>query len=321
MTNQGGVKLVLVGDPAQLPEIDAGGLFAAFTRELPALRLTGNLRQREPWERAALDVLRDGDVLAALDSYDTAGRLHLTDDAPAARAAIVTDYLSARQTGGSVVMLTSRRVDARVLNTLTRQALAAAGGLGHRSLTVDTAGRRVEWRVGDEAVVTSNHYPLGLVNGSRGRLSRVGMDGVIVDTETGPIQVPRVLLEAGVLAYGYALTCHKAQGITVDVALLYASGSLTRESGYVGMSRGRNANHLYGTLDALLPETDPDLDHPPDDPIGGAERTELTRAAIVARLETRGQQRLAFSQTDDTARRHVERWLRNEPGHALGRER
>ena len=41
------------------------------------------------------------------------------------------------------------------------------------------------------------------------------------------------------------MTCHKAQGATVDVALLYGAGALTREAGYVALSRGRAANHLY----------------------------------------------------------------------------
>jgi conjugative relaxase-like TrwC/TraI family protein len=315
-TRQAQVKLVPIGDPAQLPEIDAGGLFAAYTRALPCSRLTRNLRQRDAWERDALTLLRDGDVLAALDSYDTAGRLHLPGDAHAARTAIVDDYIEAKEAVGDVVMLATRRVDVRVLNTLARRALLDAGSLGDGTTFVISRGGHVEWRVGDEAVVTSNHYPLGLITGSRGQVTRVGQDGVTVATETGPVHVPRAQLEAGVLEYGYALTCHRAQGITVDVALLYASGTLTRESGYVGMSRGRSANHLYGTLDALLPEVDAELDHPRDEPmISPAERVELTRAAVVARLETRGCQRLALTRADDSARDHLARWLATGPEH------
>jgi conjugative relaxase-like TrwC/TraI family protein len=317
VTQQAGVKLVPIGDPAQLPEIDAGGLFAAFTRALPCSTLTGNLRQREPWERAALDLLRDGDVLSALDAYDAAGRLHLLNDAPAARTSIVGDYLDARASGGDVVMLATRRADVRVLNAFARQALLDAGELGEAVEVTSRRGGRSEWRVGDAVVVTANHYPLGLINGSRGHLTKVSEGGVTVTTDNGQIEVPRQQLEAGVLEYGYALTCHRAQGITVDTAFLYASGTLTRESGYVGLSRGRAANHLYGTLDALLPEVDAELDHPPDDSIGAAERAELTRAAMVARLETRGAQRLGLTQADTAARTAVSRWI--DPGLPQGR--
>jgi conjugative relaxase-like TrwC/TraI family protein len=315
VTDRAGVKLVLVGDPAQLPEIDAGGLFAALADSLPAARLSGNLRQRDGWERAALELLRDGDVLDAVTAYDDAGRLHLTDDAPAARAAIVGDYLTARTSQPSVVMLTSRRVDARVLNAQTRHALMSAGGLGLDALVVQCGSRRMEWRVGDEAVVTANHYPLGLINGSRGQVSHVSPDGVTIDTELGRLKVPAASLQAGVLEYGYALTCHKAQGITVDVALLYASRTLTREAGYVGMSRGRRENHLYGTLESLLPDVDAELDHPVDDSVTEAERSDLTRAALVQRLETRGSQRLALRLADSGIRARLEMWL-TAPGDA-----
>jgi ATP-dependent exoDNAse (exonuclease V) alpha subunit len=49
----------------------------------------------------------------------------------------------------------------------------------------------------------------------------------------------------GHLDHGYAMTCHKAQGATVETALLYGTGTLTREVGYVALSRRRTADHLY----------------------------------------------------------------------------
>ena len=47
------------------------------------------------------------------------------------------------------------------------------------------------------------------------------------------------------LDHGYAMTCHKAPGATLDTALLYGTGALTREIGYVALSRGCTANHLF----------------------------------------------------------------------------
>jgi hypothetical protein len=58
------VKVVLVGDPHQLPEIDAGGLFRALTTRLPAIELTDNRRQAHVWEqrlRWEPGELEDGD--------------------------------------------------------------------------------------------------------------------------------------------------------------------------------------------------------------------------------------------------------------------
>jgi conjugative relaxase-like TrwC/TraI family protein len=57
-----GGKAVLVGDPAQLPAVGAGGLYAALCERLGAERLVENRRQREPAEREALGRLREGDA-------------------------------------------------------------------------------------------------------------------------------------------------------------------------------------------------------------------------------------------------------------------
>ena len=68
-------KVVLVGDHRQLPEIDAGGLLRGLGERLDPLRLTTNRRQHEPWERAALAKLRDGQIDTALADYQAHGRL------------------------------------------------------------------------------------------------------------------------------------------------------------------------------------------------------------------------------------------------------
>ena len=64
-----GAKLVLCGDVAQLPEIDAGGAFRALVARLGAVELAHNRRQAQPWERDALDALRRSDAVAAISRY------------------------------------------------------------------------------------------------------------------------------------------------------------------------------------------------------------------------------------------------------------
>jgi hypothetical protein len=45
--------------------------------------------------------------------------------------------------------------------------------------------------------------------------------------------------------YGYALTGHKAQGVTTSRTFTVVAGGTDREWAYVAMSRGRHANTLY----------------------------------------------------------------------------
>jgi len=53
---------------------------------------------------------------------------------------------------------------------------------------------------------------------------------------------------------------HKAQGLTTNECLLYGTGALCQQAGYVGLSRGREANHLYTTLSGL--DADRGIDQP-----------------------------------------------------------
>ena len=326
------VKLVLVGDPRQLPEIDAGGLFAALARDLPAVRLAGNQRQPARWEQEALAGLRDGDVLTAVDTYAAHDRLRLADDVDGLRERIVADFLAARASRGPgrALMLTSRRTDAAALSALTRQRLIADGALGPVELTVRVAGRELGFRTGEDVVVTVNDYRRGLFNGTRGRI--VGVDpagrGVELGLDDGrTVPLPAGALAAGWLTHGYALTCHKAQGITVDVALLYGTRTLCREAGYVGLSRGRVGNYLYATWDNLAPDTGVDVDRPRTDQPAIDDPDELARAALVERLETSSAQRLALEQRrrwwPPRDRSRPAPLLRREPppGRAAGRER
>jgi hypothetical protein len=52
-------------------------------------------------------------------------------------------------------------------------------------------------------------------------------------------------LADGHVGYSYATTVHKAQGATYDRAFVLATESLTREAGYVSMSRARTGTELF----------------------------------------------------------------------------
>ena len=48
---------------------------------------------------------------------------------------------------------------------------------------------------------------------------------------------------------GYAVTAHRAQGITTDTSHVLADLSTTRENLYVAMTRGRHTNLVYVATD------------------------------------------------------------------------
>ena len=114
-------KVVLVGDPKQLPEIDAGGLFASLAARLGHAELVENRRQRDAQERAAAEELRAGQVDRAVARLERHGRITTADNADLLRDGLVGDWYAARASGEDVVMVASRRSTVADLNERARQ--------------------------------------------------------------------------------------------------------------------------------------------------------------------------------------------------------
>ncbi|MFP4150308.1 MAG: MobF family relaxase, partial [Nitriliruptoraceae bacterium] len=228
------VKVVLVGDPRQLPEIDAGGLFRALATRLPAIELTHNRRQSHSWEQAALDELRDGDPDTALAAYRAHGRIRTADTAEQLRDRLVNDWwTTARHDLPGSLMIALRRDDVDDLNHRARAKMLEAGQLTGPAV-VTAAG--VELQAGDRIVCLRNDRRLGVVNGTRATITHVQLrDRTVeaVDDRGARLLLPAGYLDAGHVAHGYAITGHKAQGLTCDHTYTLGTDTLYREWGYV----------------------------------------------------------------------------------------
>jgi len=106
-----------------------------------------------------------------------------------------------------------------------------------------------EYQAGDRILCLKNQSRVGVLNGDLATVSSVDLDKgaltVRLDRHPEPTHLPAWYLHDGHVDHGYAVTCHKAQGATVERTFVVASDAITREWGYVGMSRGRQANTLY----------------------------------------------------------------------------
>jgi ATP-dependent exoDNAse (exonuclease V) alpha subunit len=238
------MKVVLVGDPRQLPEIDAGGLFRALTTRLPAIELTDNRRQANVWEQAAPDELRHGDPDTALAAYRQHGRIRTADTADQLRANLVEDWwTTAKGDLPGSIMIALRRHDVADLNHRARAQMLAAGRLTGPALQIGDA----ELQAGDRIVCLRNDRRLVVVNGTRATITRIGPTRRTVhalDDRGVQLTLPSGYLDAGHVAHGYTITGHKAQGLTCDHTYTLVTETLYREWGYVAMSRGRITNQL-----------------------------------------------------------------------------
>ena len=280
-------KVVLVGDPKQLPEIQAGGVLGSLAKRNTVLTLTENRRQNDETERWALHQLRSGDIDQAVGMLRKHGRVVTASNAETVRDAMVADWWAHRSVGGSALMMARRNSDVDDLNRRARRHVAAAGELRGPALVVDDR----PLQVGDQVICTRNDYPNGVRNGTVGTITEIShrQRTVTISTDDGDRRLGSEYLDAGHVRHGYAVTVHKAQGRTCDHGLLLASDDIHREMGYVGLSRGRDSNRMYLVDDQAID----DLERH-----GGVDGQSDPFALVVDSLGRSGAKGLAIDQTD-----------------------
>lgn len=244
-------KLVLVGDPMQLPSVDSGGLFhriAASGDQVVDDLAEVNQRQQLEVDRALLSLIRTGEIERSVHEYAEAGRVHLGRDEYATKSAMVDAWWSDVQGYGleTVRMLSSRHDEVHMLNQLARVRVEQAGLL-HGPAISNRWG--TEFRAGDRVVVRDNWYThADLRNGQTGTLVRVdpnqGRALFQRDSDGEAIELPKRYVEYNV-DHAYAQTIHTAQGQTFETTHLYVDIGVQAEHGYTALSRARGETHLW----------------------------------------------------------------------------
>jgi ATP-dependent exoDNAse (exonuclease V) alpha subunit len=259
-------KVVLVGDAYQLAPVKArGGMFEHLCDDLPwAQRLSEVWRMRDPAERdasLALRSARGNRLRKAIGWYRTHDRLHTGDQVTMAADA-TTAYIKARAEGKDVAILCDTWEIADAIN----QRL-------HNHFTNPTApsvqvARDQQVHAGDLIISRRNDPTPTVQPGARGRDSEQAdqvRNGnrwrvLAVDADQGRVVAERLTDKARVifdgdyrrdhLTLGYASTVHAAQGMTIGntttpgVCWTILSDRASRAMAYVGMTRGRDENHL-----------------------------------------------------------------------------
>ena len=263
-TEAAGAKMVLVGDPAQLDAIDAGGILGWLDRTGQAVRLTSLHRFTHPWESEASLQLRAGNYDGVLE-YQRRGRIRAGLDSDMIDAAF-TGWAADQNAGLTSILIAPDNDTVRALNQRAQDERIATGTVNTRhTLPLSdglTAGR------GDLILARRNDRS---IRDSHGGFIRNGTLLTItgIPNRSGTVMCTRtdtgatITLDRHYLSrcaeLGYATTAHRSQGITVDTGhIVVTEGRLTRELFYVGMTRGRNTNTAY------VVEPDPDGDEVTD---------------------------------------------------------
>ena len=264
---RGDCRLVLVGDPDQLPSVGPGNLLSDLLRsgQIPAVRLTEIFRQAA--ESAIVRTAHAVNCGQPPECDNKASDFFFLRRHDAQRTAeTIVDLVSRRLPGNMgipadqiQVLSPTRRYTTGTanLNRLLQQALnPPEKGKGERRFG------EVIFRTGDRVMQVKNNYDvmwrerdsltsgLGMFNGDIGRIDSVdeGNGTLTVDFDGKLVEyTPDMLVE---LELAYAVTVHKAQGSEYRAVILAALDGapqlLTRGVLYTAVTRARELFILVG---------------------------------------------------------------------------
>lgn len=258
----GGIQVVLVGDLFQLPPISRGGemvdfahLSAAWDELSPKICYITE-QHRVGQGDALLDLLqamRRGDVN---ELHEAALQERLREQRPG--DLVVTRLYSHNMDVDSINQKHLKEIehDGKVYQMQTSGQAPKIETLVKSVLAPET----LELKTGAEVMFVANNFPLGFVNGTRGRVIDFVDNLPVVALANGKeIKVERhswKLEEDGKtraevaqlpLRLAWAITIHKSQGMSLDAAEIDLSRSFTPGMGYVALSRVRSMDGVYLT--------------------------------------------------------------------------
>jgi conjugative relaxase-like TrwC/TraI family protein len=296
--HEAGAKVIAIGDPLQLPSIQAGGWLGALARTCGAARLTQVVRQRDVGERAALAALRDGQPERYLEWATGAARIEMLSDATdATRRAVGLWHQALTENGARDVVIVARDNYTRdQLNAAARELWGALGLLGegctYGALTV---------AVGDRVICRHNDARLDVDNGMRGSVRKLDRHRVVIETDDEAVRELPAAYADEHLEHAYALTGHSMQGGTVERAIVLASPrDLTAGWSYTALSRARGETRVL-IVDAH------DNERSEFAPDGSALSPEPPLARVARRMVERDDEDLALEQVRGRGGEHPER--------------
>lgn len=258
----GGIQVVLVGDLFQLPPISRGGELVDFAH------LSAAWEELSPKICYITEQHRVGQGDALLDLLQAMRR----GDVNELHEAALQERLREQRPGDLVVTrLYSHNMDVDSINQKHLKEIEHDGKVYQMQTSgqapkIETliksvlAPETLELKTGAEVMFVANNFPLGFVNGTRGRVIDFVDNLPVVALANGKeIKVERhswKLEEDGKtraevaqlpLRLAWAITIHKSQGMSLDAAEIDLSRSFTPGMGYVALSRVRSMDGVYLT--------------------------------------------------------------------------
>ena len=252
---EAGAKVLLVGDFAQLQSVNAGGAFSLLVHDRDdAPELLDVHRFTHEWEKPASLSLRKG-APESIDLYEAHGRVRGGSSESMVDAAYKA-WRSDCDSGRASVLISDSNEAVAAMNVRARNERILDGAVDALQEVALHDGTRAA--VGDTVITRRNDRRLRIArswvrNGDRWTVVGIGRNKSVEVRRVGRRWGSSALLPAEYVKHhvelGYAVTAHRAQGMTTDTAHVVVASGMTRENLYVAMTRGRESNVAYVALD------------------------------------------------------------------------
>ncbi len=285
-----------LGDPEQAQAVGPGGWHSQVDEVLGGhCELTTVVRQRDPADREACRLIRQGHADQTLANLHQRGRVHLVPHASSAVKEVVYAWNTHRQERGlDQVKIVTDTSNATIdtLNNLCQAKRLAAGELyGEAVELVDRqTGRRERLYAGDRVCFIRPHHADGeyVPNGTTGWVLAVDaeQERVLVACDDGPCMPvePTSNQWAQPVRLAYAGHALRLQGGQAQVVLvLPGSWQTSRQSAYSMLTRCQEQVHVFVDRDSLC--TGPYADLDPLTALAQRWTRDARKTAVSAQLE------------------------------------
>tara|TARA_R110001599_G_scaffold310115_1_gene517215 strand:- start:9823 stop:11988 length:2166 start_codon:yes stop_codon:yes gene_type:complete len=239
-------RILLTGDPNQLPPIGAGKILADIVSSKSIINSELNIVKRQGESSGIPEyskLINNGVVPEQL----TTGAISF-HETPVHQIEQKCMELFLKAPESSRVMAPTRKmvgdINKRIQNAINPNGQPMEFELYGDKMWLDI-------RLNDQILFTQNFYDKGIQNGSLGKLVSVeNSDGIfgVAELDTGEqVEINQTILDS--IELGYAITLHKAQGSQFPIVIVaLKSGRITDRAWlYTAITRAENEIHIVGS--------------------------------------------------------------------------
>lgn len=244
-------KVTFVGDSQQLQPVGVGNAYSNLVQNenISMCFLSDIRRQKNENLLAAVKESVQGDIYKSLELVSDS----TTEIKSVAKrfTAITKEYINlTAKERESTIVLTASNKDRISLNDKIRTELVRSGVLQDgQAFKVQSGKIEVthNFLVGEKIMFFQNNHKIGVKNGQVGKIAKIDGDNLTV--ESGGKNIKLNVNKYNYFDHGYTMTTHKAQGITVDRAIINIDSSQkqmnSRNAFYVDISRARHKVNIF----------------------------------------------------------------------------